>query len=69
MDKLKKFGIVGAIIGGLLCFSPAIVFLLGIFGLGAFAGYAEFFTIPILLISIGLIIYAIYKQRWQGTRS
>lgn len=65
LDKLKKLGFIGAFLAGLLCFSPVLVFVLGVFGLGLYASYAEFVLVPVLIISVGLIGFVMV---WQNRK-
>ena len=63
MKKIKNVGIVGAIFAGLLCIAPIWVVLFGALGVGWLAGYMEVLFIPIILVSLGLIGYAVFANR------
>lgn len=62
MVKLRNFGIVGAAVAGLLCFTPMLVLLLGMFGVSWLTGYADFVLLPLLVLFVGIAVYAY----WQG---
>ncbi|MCA9469800.1 MAG: mercury resistance system transport protein MerF [Nitrospira sp.] len=56
-------GIVGAGIVALCCFTPILVGLLAVLGLGALTGYLDFVLLPALLFFICLLAYGLNKQR------
>jgi mercuric ion transport protein len=58
-----KTGIVGAVIAALCCFTPILVMLLGVLGLGGLTGYLDYVLFPVLFIFLGLIAYGLYRQR------
>jgi arginine exporter protein ArgO len=66
-STLLKLGIVGTILAALCCFTPILLILLGVAGLGALAGYLDYVLIPALVIFIGITIYAVQKRRHACT--
>ncbi len=62
-SKLLKLGIGGSIIVALCCFTPILLILLGVVGLGALTGYLDYVLLPALVIFIGITIYALQKRR------
>lgn len=55
-------GIVGAGIVALCCFTPILVGLLAVLGLGALTGYLDFVLLPALAFFIGLLVYGLVRQ-------
>ena len=58
MAKLRNFGVVGALVAGLLCFTPLLVVALSAVGLGWLSGYSDYVLLPALLIFAGITVYA-----------
>ncbi len=56
-------GITGAVVAGICCATPALVILLGVIGLSAWAGYIDYVAIPALLGFIGIIGYGLYRKQ------
>jgi mercuric ion transport protein len=63
-----RFGIIGAIIVALCCFTPILVLLLGALGLGAITGTLDYVLLPVLAAFVALTIYA-WVKRWQRQRT
>jgi mercuric ion transport protein len=63
-----KFGIVGAVIVALCCFTPVLVLLLGALGLGVVTGTLDYILLPVLAAFVALTLYAWVKrkQRQRG---
>jgi|TARA_B100001964_G_scaffold180199_1_gene199035 mercuric ion transport protein len=62
--NLLKVGIIGTVISALCCFTPLLVVLLGVAGLGALTGYLDYILLPVLSIFVIIMIYAlVQKQR------
>ncbi len=61
--KLLKFGIVGAIVTAVCCFTPVLIVLLGTLGLSALLGYLDYVLLPALAVFVGIIFYALWKRR------
>ncbi|WP_340109409.1 mercury resistance system transport protein MerF [Pikeienuella sp. HZG-20] len=64
---LLRFGIVGAVVAALCCFTPVLVVLLGAVGLSAILGWLDFVLLPALVIFLGITVYALWR-RSRGTR-
>lgn len=62
-STLLKLGIGGTILAALCCFTPILLILLGVAGLGVLAGYLDYVLMPALVIFIGITIYAVQKRR------
>ena len=60
--KLLTTGIVGTAIAALCCFTPALVILLGAVGLSAMLAWLDYVLLPLLVICIGLVVYAALSQ-------
>jgi len=56
-------GIVGAGIAALCCFTPILVGLLAVLGLGALTGYLDYVLLPALAFFLCLLVYGLIKQR------
>lgn len=63
MTKLRNFGIVGTIIAGLLCFTPALVILFSAVGVGWLSGYIDYVLIPAIVLFAGIAVYAWIRSR------
>ena len=53
-DKLLATGVLGTIFLALCCFTPILVVLLGVVGLGSLMGYADYVLLPGLIGFIAL---------------
>ena len=63
-NRLLKVGIIGTIIAALCCFTPILVILLGVTGLGELTGYLDYVLLPALCIFVIIMVYAlVQKQR------
>ena len=62
-STLLKLGIGGSILAVLCCFTPVLVILLGIVGLGALTGYLDYVLMSALMIFVGITIYALQKRK------
>lgn len=62
-STLLKLGIGGTIIAALCCFTPILLILLGVVGLGALTGYLDYVLMPALVVFVGITIYALQKRR------
>ncbi len=60
--KLLGVGSIGAAIAAICCFTPALVVLVGFFGLSAIVGWLDYGLFPILFASMGLVAYALYLR-------
>ncbi len=62
-STLLKLGIGGAVVAALCCFTPVLLILLGVVGLGALAGYLDWVLLPALALFVAITIYALQKRR------
>lgn len=62
-SMLLKLGIGGSIFAVLCCFTPILVVLLGVVGLGALTGYLDYVLMPALVVFVGITIYALQKRK------
>jgi mercuric ion transport protein len=60
--RLLKTGLIGSIIAALCCFTPVLVVLLGVVGLGWFVGYLDDVLVPVLVIFLGLVGYTVWRN-------
>lgn len=63
MHILLKTGLIGSAITALCCFTPALVILLSVLGLGALAGYLDYVLLPSLAVFLGIAVYALIRTR------
>lgn len=57
--KLLKVGIVGTVLSALCCFTPILVVIFSLVGLGAAVAWLDSILIPTLVFFIGVSIYAL----------
>jgi len=62
-QTLLRFGIVGAVIVALCCFTPILVVLVAAVGLSAITGYLDYVLLPALFFFVGLTIYAVWRRK------
>jgi mercuric ion transport protein len=60
---LLRLGIVGTIVTALCCFTPLLVVLLGVVGLGAIVGKLDVVLFPTLGGFLLLTAYALWRRR------
>lgn len=61
-DRLLQFGIIGAVVAALCCFTPILVVLLAAVGAGWVLGYLDFVLIPALFLFLALTVYAVWRR-------
>ena len=61
--RLLWTGLIGSGLVALCCFTPILVVLLGVVGLGAITGYLDYGLLPALAVFLGLAVYAGAGQR------
>lgn len=66
-DKLPKTSIIGTIVAAICCFTPALVVLLGLFGLSSLIGMLDYILLPALFIFLYITVHALWKR--QAARS
>lgn len=62
-SRLLKTGVVGSSIAAVCCFTPILVVLLGVLGLGAIAGYLDYVLLPVLGLCLAILAYGLYLHR------
>lgn len=55
---LLKTGVVGAVVAGICCFTPALVVLLGALGLSGWLGWLDYVLLPTFVLFFMLSVYA-----------
>ncbi len=63
--KLLGFGIGGTAVTAVCCFTPALVILLGGFGLSAWLAWLDYVLLPMLVAFIALTLFAALRIRRQ----
>ena len=61
--KLLGVGLGGSVLAAICCFTPALVLLLGAFGLSAWLAWLDFVLLPALVLFLGLTSYALVRRR------
>lgn len=56
-------GGIGAGVAALCCFTPVLVLLLGAVGLASLTGYLDYVLLPVLLVSLGILMYGLSGPR------
>lgn len=56
-DRWFALGVVGAVLGCLVCLTPVAVLLLGVVGLGAWTGRLDLVFVPLLMASVAVVAY------------
>ena len=64
-----SFGLVGAAFTTLCCFTPILVGLLGLVGLGAATGYLDYVLLPALAGFLGLALYGVLRRNRENISS
>ena len=64
---LMVFGLAGAALTAPCCFTPILVELLGLVGLGAAIGYLDYVLLPDLAAFLGLAIYSFSRRNQEGS--
>ncbi len=62
-DCWFKAGLWGTVITAICCFTPILVWTLGILGLATLTGYLDYVLFPLLGIFIAITIYAVLARR------
>lgn len=60
--RLTTIGLGGATLAALCCFTPILVGLLGLVGLGAVTGYLDYVLLPALAGFLGVALYGLLRQ-------
>jgi mercuric ion transport protein len=65
--KLLRFGIVGTVVLTICCFTPVLVILLGVVGLGAWTIYLDRVLLPLLGLALACTAIGLWRvQRSRG---
>jgi mercuric ion transport protein len=56
-------GAVGVVVAAICCATPVLALMLAALGLAVWATKADFVVIPLLLISLGLVGFGIFRRR------
>ena len=69
-DPLLKTGLIGGMIAALCCVTPVLAVLLGALGLGWVVGYLDYVLLPVMVLALGLVGYALWRgaKRARGRR-
>ena len=62
-DTLVKTGIAGGALAALCCATPILALVLGGVGLSALAAKADLVLIPVLVASVALVGFGLYRRR------
>lgn len=68
-DRWFKTGLCGTIVTAICCFTPILVWILGILGLATPTGYLDYVLFPLLGIFIAITIDAALARRRAESRS
>lgn len=69
MNRFMAFGLAGAAVTALCCFTPILVGLLGLVGLGAVTGYLDYVLLPALAAFLGLVLYSLSRRNRDDVSS
>lgn len=61
-NRLMTVGLTGAALTALCCFTPILVWLLGLIGLGVVTGYLDYVLLPALAAFLGLALYSLARR-------
>lgn len=67
--RLLWTGLIGSGLVALCCFTPILVVLLGVVGLGAITVYLDYVLLPALAGFIGLALYRLLRRNQKPTSS
>jgi mercuric ion transport protein len=60
---LVRTGLIGAAVAAVCCFTPVLVLLLGVVGLSAWLAWLDYVLLPMLVLFVGLTVWAFIRQR------
>ena len=63
MSHLTKFGLFGTLLAALCCFTPLLVVVFGILGLGWLVGYLDYVLWPAFIIFVAITVYSLLRKR------
>jgi len=67
--RLMIFGLAGVALTALCCFTPILVGLLGVVGLGAVTGYLDYVLLPALAGFLSLAVYSLLRRNRENGSS
>lgn len=65
--RLLRIGFIGAVGAALCCFTPLLVGLLALLGLGAVTGYLDYVLLPALAGFLALTGYGLLRRKQETT--
>jgi len=60
---LVRTGLIGAAVAAVCCFTPVLVLLLGVVGLSAWLAWLDYVLLPMLVLFVGITVWALIRQR------
>jgi mercuric ion transport protein len=63
---LVRTGAVGAVIAAIWCATPLLAVILGAVGQSAWAAKADYVALPALVLSLGLVGWALIRRQAKG---
>lgn len=61
-STILKTGIAGMIVAAICCFTPVLVFVLGVVGLSAWLGWVDYVLLPLLPLFLGMTGYGVWRR-------
>ena len=61
--NLLKVGAVGTLVAAVCCFTPLLVVVFGVLGLGGLVGYLDYLLLPSLGLFVAILLYALWKRQ------
>ncbi len=68
-NGLLKVGIIGTVVTALCCFTPVLVVLLAVIGLGSLTGYLDFILLPALCVFFIITVVALVRRQKRSDDS
>lgn len=63
---LLTTGVVGSVVAAICCATPILAIVFGAFGLTVWLTKADYVLIPVLLICLGMVAFALYRRRAEA---
>jgi mercuric ion transport protein len=67
VNNLLRFGVIGAVVAALCCFTPILVILVTAVGLSWTVGYLDYVLLPALFIFVGITLYALWRNQTNSS--
>lgn len=61
-NKTVWAGLVGTVITAVCCFTPVLVVLLGVLGLGTAVGYLDIVLFPLLAVFVAILVFGLIQK-------